>query len=81
MTEDGRIKREEHGRTRAEFPYSLVVVQKENGLSGMSKPIGAEELQRRMLGPEPGKAKAESFRDSADLGITLWTNNPSTLSL
>ena len=56
-------------------------VQKENGLSGMSKPIGAEELQRRMLGPEPGKAEAESFRNSADLGITLWTNIPSTLSL
>ena len=25
MTEDGRIKREEHERARIEFPYSLVV--------------------------------------------------------
>ena len=34
------------------------------------------KLQRRMLGLEPEKDEVESFRDSADLGVTLWTNDP-----
>ena len=53
LTEDGRIKREERGRTRVVSIQSGrdKRVQKEDGLWGMSKPVGAEEASKKDARP------------------------------